>query len=183
MCQTCAVTSALQGWCLKVVVASPVRCYFFFLCGRGGGRPLAASPPRRSGPRHRRGAQKARRGPGSTRARARRPLPQIKGGASRQAKRPVLAPARPRHGPAGRHGPKRLPQRHRGMRLPVLGRGGHGELSGVLDHSRGDSLTATCPPELLVAPAERGQAGSRGVPGAAPQPTGPPPGPTAVWAH
>ncbi|KAJ1202361.1 hypothetical protein NDU88_006161 [Pleurodeles waltl] len=61
--------------------------------------------------------------------------------------------------------------------------GGHGELSGVLDHSRGDSLTATCPPELLVALAERGQAGSRGVPGAAPQPTSPPPGPTAVWAH
>ncbi|KAJ1144912.1 hypothetical protein NDU88_011206 [Pleurodeles waltl] len=61
--------------------------------------------------------------------------------------------------------------------------GGHRELSGVLDRSRGDSLTAAYPPELLVAPAERGQAGSCGVPGAAPQPTGPPPGPTAVWAQ
>ncbi|KAJ1128293.1 hypothetical protein NDU88_006672 [Pleurodeles waltl] len=61
--------------------------------------------------------------------------------------------------------------------------GGHGKASGVPVSSRGVTLTAARPPKLQVALAGRGQAGRRGAPEAASQPTGPPPGRAAIRSH
>ncbi|KAJ1195267.1 hypothetical protein NDU88_004548 [Pleurodeles waltl] len=58
-----------------------------------------------------------------------------------------------------------------------------GKASGAPVPSRRVALTTARPSKIQAAPAGSGQAGSRGAPEAAPQPTGPPPGRDAVWAH
>ncbi|KAJ1090696.1 hypothetical protein NDU88_003825 [Pleurodeles waltl] len=153
------------------------------LAGGGGGRPPATSPLCRPSSRYRRGAQKECRGPGSTQARARRPQPQIKGRAPRQAKTPGSGAGTPEARPREETRPNVPAAASQREMVASPQQGGHGKASGLSVRSRGVTLTAVRPPKLQVAPAGCGQAGSRGAHGAAPQPTGPPPGHVAVRAH
>ncbi|KAJ1179415.1 hypothetical protein NDU88_004649 [Pleurodeles waltl] len=140
-----------QAWFLKIVVALAQHAVTSFSCAGGG---AAARWPRvfPAGPAHATegGSRRYAGAPAPPRQRARRPLPQIKGGAPRQAKRPVLAPARPRHGPAGRHGPKRPPQSHRAMRLPVFSRGVTARCLGCQTIAEGPRSQPRVPPSYLL---------------------------------
>ncbi|KAJ1179434.1 hypothetical protein NDU88_004668 [Pleurodeles waltl] len=110
--------------------------------GRESSPPVRSTPPE-GGPE---GTPGPRLHPG-TRSPAATP---DKGGASWQAKRPVPAPARPRHGPAGRHGPKCPPQRHRAMRSPVLGRGVTKNCPGCKVIIGGTRSQLRAPPSFLL---------------------------------
>ncbi|KAJ1177537.1 hypothetical protein NDU88_002792 [Pleurodeles waltl] len=159
------------GWFL----GGPVLCRSVIQCGWRGGRSLFVGP--HGGPSSRYQQWGPEEMPGSLFLSGVRSLAAAPDQGQNATANPTPVPGapevRPRWGTRASTRPAASPGE---MIAP-------GKVSGAPVPGRGVALVSARPFKIQAAPTDRGQAGCRGAPEAAPQPAGPPPGRAAVRAH